>query len=297
MQNPPMSGVFICYRREDAAPYAGRLYDFLRHAFPNNKVFIDIDTIDPGEDFVQAIDQTLAASRIVVAVIGPTWLTLTDSEGRRRLDNPDDYVVRELSAALASEARVIPVLVGGAAMPGTEALPARLQALGRRHALEVSDTRFIADAELLGEVISRVVDPAAPPARRRSFGLSTTSELADSFRIFKTLLWTGYSLGLLTAILQIQRVQDNELFRTLLLTVLVFGVSAWFNVMLLRGKNWARMAAIALFALAIPALLSYGIEDQSWTQISLEGVSVLLNLWLFRLMFTDPIRRLFMSNV
>ncbi len=297
MQNPTMTGVFISYRREDAAPYAGRLYDFLRRAFPNNKVFIDIDAIDPGEDFVQAIDQTIAASRIVLAVIGPTWVKLADAQGNRRLDDPDDYVVRELSAALAGEARVIPVLVGGAAIPKREALPARLQALVGRNAFELSDTRFIADAERLSEAIARALDPAAPLARHRHIGLATTAELADAFRIFKTLLWTGYSLGLATALLQIQRAKQDDLFRTLLLSILVFGVSAWFNVMLLRGKNWARMAAIGLFALAIPALLSFGIEGQSWTQISLECVSVLLNLWLFRLMFTDPIRRLFMSNL
>ena len=71
---------------------------------------MDIDAIDPGEDFADAIDRTLSASRVVIAVIGPAWATVKEASGRRRLHNPDDAVVRELSAALTSNARVIPVL-------------------------------------------------------------------------------------------------------------------------------------------------------------------------------------------
>ena len=295
-----MSGVFINYRREDTAPYAGRIYDFLRRSFPNAKVFMDIDTIAPGEDFVEAINQTLAESRIVLAVIGPNWTKVTDTEGKRRLDNPDDYVVRELTAALESEARVIPVLVGGAAMPRTEALPARLQQLARRNAFEISDTRFIADAERLSGAIARVIDPAAAmdlaiqqPGNVRP---DASSELTDALTIFKTLLWTGYALGLVWVFVQIGRAKEDERVAMLISAVLLLGLSAWFNVMLIRGKNWARMAYIALLAASVPAII-VGVKEQSAAEISMNVVGVLLTIWVIRLMFTEPIRRLFMGKV
>ena len=98
-----MNGLFISYRREDTAPYAGRLCDFLRREFPDDDIFMDIDAIDPGEDFVDRINRTLAASKIVIAVIGPKWVQIADANGARRLDNPDDYVVRELCAALEKQ--------------------------------------------------------------------------------------------------------------------------------------------------------------------------------------------------
>ena len=101
-----MSGLFINYRREDSAPYAGRLYDFLRKTFADRTVFMDIDAIDPGEDFVEAIDRTLMSSGIVLAVIGPSWLEVRDRHGNPRIANPDDYVYRELEAAIRTGAAV-----------------------------------------------------------------------------------------------------------------------------------------------------------------------------------------------
>ena len=163
-----MSGLFINYRREDAAPYAGRLHDFLQRVFPDSKVFMDIDGIDLGEDFVYAINQKLAASKVVIAVIGPNWEKVIDGTGSRRLDNPDDYVVRELYSALESNMRVIPVLVGGAVMPRSDALPTRLQPLVRRNAIEISDTRFVTDAERLCAAIARVINPTALSERYKS---------------------------------------------------------------------------------------------------------------------------------
>jgi hypothetical protein len=73
-----MKGLFISYRREDSAPYAGRLCDHLRRTFPTASVFMDIDAVDPGADFVNVIDRTLSDSAIVLAVIGPRWGKVTD---------------------------------------------------------------------------------------------------------------------------------------------------------------------------------------------------------------------------
>src|SRR5438552_15437693 len=94
------SKLFINYRREDTAPYAGRLYDRLTTHFGEDQVFIDIDQIDPGEDFVEAINRKVSACDIAIVLIGPSWLHATDASGKRRLDDEEDFVRMEIVASL-----------------------------------------------------------------------------------------------------------------------------------------------------------------------------------------------------
>ena len=117
--------VFISYRRDDSIVHARLIHNELAARFGADDVFMDIDDIDYGDDFVRLIDEHLARADVVVAVIGPRWNELL----QRRLQ-ADDYVRHELSSALARRMRVIPVLVGGAPPPGTE-LPADLAELRR----------------------------------------------------------------------------------------------------------------------------------------------------------------------
>src|SRR5207249_4197205 len=147
--------LFINYRREDSAPYAGRLYDRLTTHFGEDQVFIDIDQIDPGEDFVEAINRKVSACDIAIVLIGPSWLHATDASGKRRLDDEEDFVRMEIVAALQRKIRVIPVLVGGARMPGRHDLPEALAQLSRRNAVELSETRFHADVNRLIEAIEK----------------------------------------------------------------------------------------------------------------------------------------------
>ena len=163
--------VFINYRREDAAPYAGRLYDRLTAHFGEDQVFIDIDQIEPGEDFVEAINRKVATCDIAIVAIGPHWLHASDPSGKRRLDDKEDFVRIEIVAALQREIRIIPVLVGGAQMPGKHDLPEALAPLSRRNAIELSETRFHADVNRLIEAIERAfaatekkAEPSATPA-------------------------------------------------------------------------------------------------------------------------------------
>src|SRR3954454_18329783 len=109
-----MAGIFISYRREDSIAYAGRLYDRLQAHFGDEQVFMDIDTLRPGEDFVEAIQRTVASCDALVAVIGRSWLMAQDQKGQRRLDDPEDFVRLEIAAALERGIRVIPALVGNA---------------------------------------------------------------------------------------------------------------------------------------------------------------------------------------
>jgi hypothetical protein len=134
-----MAGIFISYRREDSRGHAGRLYDHLQAHFGEQQVFMDMDSLKPGEDFVDALQSTLAGCDVLIAVIGRDWLTAKDEYGQPRLANPEDLVLLEISTALERGLRVIPVLVGGAQMPQSGALPDALKKLARRHAVSLRD--------------------------------------------------------------------------------------------------------------------------------------------------------------
>lgn len=147
-----MPTVFISYRRDDASANAGRLFDWLGRQFGRGRVFLDTDTIAPGDEFPRVLEERLAASDVLLAVIGSRWLSIADERGRR-LDQSGDYVRREIATALARGTRVVPVLVGGARMPRAEDLPGPLQPLAARNAATIDDAKFERDFDLLVDVI------------------------------------------------------------------------------------------------------------------------------------------------
>jgi len=150
--------IFISYRREDAAGEAGRLSDHLARRFGQTRVFIDIDTIAPGTDFVVELNRALAETRVVLVIIGRRWLDVTDTTGARRLDRADDFVRREIESALTGGVRVVPVLVQGAAMPTEADLPAALAPLATRQAIAIQHEEFGADAQRLADAIAPLVE-------------------------------------------------------------------------------------------------------------------------------------------
>src|SRR5215467_8448044 len=150
-------GIFVSYRRQESSHLAGRLYDRLADRFGEGQVFIDVDTIEPGVDFAEEIFRAVPACQVLLAIIGPNWLTAADERGRRRLDDPDDLVRLEIEAALARDVRVIPILVEGAHMPGREDLPESLAGLARRNALLIRHETFRSDDERLVTAIERVL--------------------------------------------------------------------------------------------------------------------------------------------
>lgn len=157
-----MTTIFISYRRDDAAAYAGRLYDGLRERYGDDHVFMDVDRIQPGENFATVIERSVRNADVVLAVIGEQWLAVTNDAGQRRLDDPEDFVRLELKAALDTGRRLIPVLVGGAGMPSAPSLPPLLRRLAAVQAVNMSDERWDYDAERL----MRSIDGAGKPAHR-----------------------------------------------------------------------------------------------------------------------------------
>jgi hypothetical protein len=129
----------------------------LTERFPDARVFIDLDSIEPGLDFADVIAEAVDSCAVLVALIGRQWATLTDEEGLRRLDNPDDYVRFEIQAALERGVRVIPVLVDGARPLRQQQLPPELHKLARLNALELSYGRYEYDANRLLDLVHRVL--------------------------------------------------------------------------------------------------------------------------------------------
>jgi hypothetical protein len=119
--------------------------------FGKRNVFMDIDSIVPGDDFYEVLERTVAACSIVFAVIGAKWVG--DPSTASRLPDPNDWVRLEIEAALKRNIRVIPVLVDGARMPRASELPEMLVPLTRRQAYELRDNSFSADAERLITII------------------------------------------------------------------------------------------------------------------------------------------------
>ncbi len=160
------SKIFISYRREDTAPYAGRLRDALVNQFGAQQVFMDIYTIRPGEHFTKVIEQTVGSCDALIAVIGRRWLG--SIEGLvRRIDDPTDFVRVEITNALDRNIPVFPVLVNGAAAPRPQDLPKELEPITKHNILEISDNRWDYD---VGQLISTLKGVLRKPTVSR-FGL------------------------------------------------------------------------------------------------------------------------------
>lgn len=152
--------IFINYRRDDSIATAGRLHDKLARAFGRKSIFMDIDHIPAGVDFVRYLRDQVQACDVILALIGPHWLDARDGAGLRRIDNPDDFVVLEIASALSRDVRVIPVLLDGARMPAKDLLPPALEALTYRNAVELRNSQFGRDSDVLIERI-REASPAS----------------------------------------------------------------------------------------------------------------------------------------
>jgi hypothetical protein len=141
--------VFLSYRRDDSAAYAGRIVDRLQRAFGRNLLFMDVDNVPLGVNFAKVVHDEVAKCDVLLVVIGHNWLSAQDDRGKRRLHNPDDFVRIEIATALRRNIRVIPILLDGATVPKANELPEELKELALRNGLDVRHTSFHNDMNRL----------------------------------------------------------------------------------------------------------------------------------------------------
>lgn len=142
--------VFFSYRRDDTLATAQDLASRLSRVLPASHIFIDIQSIAPGEEFPQRLRSAIGECDVVFCVVGPRWETVTDKHGNPRLHDAGDFVRMEIELAISQGKKVIPLLVDRKDMPDTARLPSSLKDLGTRNALHGSS---LAPAELLGPAV------------------------------------------------------------------------------------------------------------------------------------------------
>ena len=149
--------IFLNYRRADSKGYTFAIFTVLEQHFSKEQIFMDVDTLLPGVDFVQALEEAVEACDVFLAVIGAGWENIKDDQGRRRIDNPEDFVRIEVAHALKRGIPVIPILVDGVQMPSSENLPDDLKGLSRRHAFIIGD-RLRSDVQHLINVLEKTFE-------------------------------------------------------------------------------------------------------------------------------------------
>ena len=186
--------VFVSYRREDSAASAGRLGDRLARELGEGRVFMDVDGIPLGADFVKLLTEKVATCDVLLAVIGTQWGDLRDENGNRRLDDPDDFVRVEIKAALKRNIPVIPILLDGTKIPSASSLPEDIRPLSFRNALDLRHASFQKDLDRLVRELTALPSPPEP-AITSGLNLSRYAVVAalifiglSSFLVFPRLL-------------------------------------------------------------------------------------------------------------
>jgi TIR domain len=185
-----MGIMFMSYRRSDSATVSGHIYDHLVRIFGKGAVFKDVYAIPAGVNFAQYIDTHVRKCSVLLAIIGRDWLTATDPNGAKRLDDPEDFVRLEIESALKRRKPIIPLLVGGATMPPAHLLPPTLRNLTLQNAVQIrSQPDFENDMARLSLALTQWSRPSAPLT-----SLSNTSVGHPAVRV-------GLSFGLVIGVL------------------------------------------------------------------------------------------------
>lgn len=150
--------VFISYRRDDAVSEANLIAHSVKELVGDDLVFLDTSSIYPSENWPKKLKEKIQSAKIVIAVIGPNWIRVSDEWGRRRLDNPDDWVRKEIETALASKAKLFPILVKEARLPPPEVLPDSLQELTEKQVIELRSNYWDHDIRLLLSQLDNIIN-------------------------------------------------------------------------------------------------------------------------------------------
>ena len=186
----------MSYRRQDSAGHAGRVYDGLAARFGDDNVFMDVNSIRPGDPFMDVLERTLSEIDLMVVVLGPRWVTIEDDAGRRRLDDPDDFIRMEVSRALErDDVRVIPVRVAGAGVPSRDELPEPLRKLADRQAIELTDEHWTSDFVRLVSAIERKTPRPRPRPVKPVYAWVGAAAIAIVVLVGALLLFRGSDDG------------------------------------------------------------------------------------------------------
>jgi hypothetical protein len=194
-----MAGVFISYRRDDSAGFAGALKRELASRLGPERVFLDIKDIDGGTEFPVALDEAIKSSEVVLVLIGSRWLDAKDGQGMRRLENTDDFVRQEVARSLAGRARVIPLLLDGTQLPASYQLPVDLQPLTTRQALELRNSHWDEDfARLLNNIREGIFSLEIEESAEKRIG-QDFNPIAPSSTGLKVLFCAVIAMGVIFA--------------------------------------------------------------------------------------------------
>lgn len=243
-----MADIFLSYRRQDSQSATGRLADHLEARFGAARVFRDHESIVAGEDFADAIRRSVEAATVLLVIVGPRWLSAADAAGRRRLDDPQDFVRLEVELALAGDVAVVPVLVEDATMPAAHDLPPSLAEFSRCQAVELSETRWRYDADQLVAALQSRFAIESEPVPLAS---SDTSGADRAARLAADLLDLAVHPRRLIGRRQTGRASDHVRALSFLAAAILAG-----NLALVVGLD-VRVAGGASFALGAASFLSW----------------------------------------
>jgi len=156
-----VADIFLSYRADDSSYAVATVHGALASRFGAGRVFLDRSSMRPGTIYPPAIRAALGRARVLVVLIGRTWLSATDPDGRRPADNDRDWVRREIRYALRRPIPVVPVLLDGARLPVPDELPDDIRALGLCQTARLGSRSLHADIAELGDHLEQVVPELA----------------------------------------------------------------------------------------------------------------------------------------
>jgi hypothetical protein len=256
-----MAKIFISYRRQEAIAEVGRLWSDLQWHCGRKNVFLDHESIEGGARFPQTIAEAVAAAEVVLVVIGRQWLSVTGKTGGRRLDDPADWVRREIKAALDANKKIIPVLVQDAEMPKAGDLPEAIRELANRQFkdLSVRHNHWHSD-------VKELMNTLAPEVRCKP-PLEISTPIA---------ILTAVAIILATHVLALQQFPNNGAAISLVLSGFV---AMLFGVLHMRHGHpkiasslpiALAIAVIALVGMKIVITVLFGLQFTLWPESKAE---------------------------
>lgn len=258
--------IFISYRRSDTEGYAGRLADSLTAYFGEGRVFRDVGSINPGENFEEKLRSTVAQAEVVIVLIGPNWLASEDGN-LPRLHTTNDHLAAEIALALEQKRLVIPVLVQNAKMPLESELPEKLRNFYRCNAISLSDESWNSDLVRLARVLA--IDISGSVTEKRLYWVQCIVLLCLSAPLIFGLYRLGWDL-------EIVSFHDGIVMIPMLIAGFTLASSAkWIEP---SRRKWIWLAVVTVMTGAIVIFWQYQFGEFSEINRSFEAQKALARL-------------------